>query len=69
MSYGIIGVDYEQRVDFARLRKDRLDKSKKALKESGLGTLVLFDQDNIRYATSATIGSWARDKMNNPPAS
>lgn len=39
MSYGVIGVDYEQRVDFARLSKDRLEKSKKAPKNSRLGAL------------------------------
>lgn len=63
MSYGQMGVDYELRVDFHRLRADRLAKSKKALKDSGLGALVCFDADNIRYVTSATIGEWARDKM------
>jgi Xaa-Pro dipeptidase len=63
MSFGTLAVDYEQRVDFARLRRERLEKAKKALNDSGLGALVCFDPDNIRYITSATIGEWARDKM------
>lgn len=63
MSFGTLAVDYEQRVDFARLRKDRTEKAKKALKDSGLGAFVCFDPDNIRYVTSATIGEWARDKL------
>jgi len=63
MSFGTMAVDFELRVDFARLRKDRLEKSRKVLKDSGLGALVCFDADNIRYITSATIGEWARDKM------
>ena len=63
MSFGTLAVDFELRVDFPRLRKERLEKAKEALKDSGLGALVCFDPDNIRYITSATIGAWARDKM------
>lgn len=63
MSFGLMAVDCELRIDFARLRQDRMDKAKQALKKSGLGALVCFDQDNIRYITSADIGPWGRDKM------
>lgn len=63
MSFGTMAVDFELRVDLARVRKDRLEKAREALKNSGLGALVCFDFDNIRYITSATIGEWARDKM------
>src|ERR1700721_3265043 len=34
-----------------------------ALKRSGLGPLLVFDQYNIRYMTSTVIGNWARDKF------
>jgi len=57
-----MAVDWEQRVDFARLRSDRLRKAKEALEASDLGALLLFDQNNIRYVTSTHIGEWARDK-------
>lgn len=63
MSTGTMAVDCELRLDFPRLRRDRMDKAKQALKKSGLGALVCFDQDNIRYITSADIGPWGRDKM------
>lgn len=63
MSYGTMAVDFELRVDFQRLRTDRLRKTKEQLKKSGLGALLCFDPDNIRYITSTTIGEWARDKM------
>ena len=59
-----MAVDFELRVDFARLREDRLRKSREQLKKAGLGALLCFDADNIRYITSAVIGEWARDKMN-----
>jgi Xaa-Pro aminopeptidase len=57
-----MGVDWEQRVDFTRLRGDRLSKAKEALEASDLGALLLFDPNNIRYVTSTHIGEWARDK-------
>lgn len=57
-----MAVDWEQRVDFARLRSDRLRRTKEALQASDLGALLLFDQNNIRYVTSTHIGEWARDK-------
>jgi Xaa-Pro aminopeptidase len=64
MRYGTMGVDFEERVNFDRLRKERLEKAKAALKASGLGSLVCYDFDNIRYITGTTIGEWCRNKMN-----
>jgi Xaa-Pro aminopeptidase len=57
-----MGVDWEQRVDFARLRRERLERAHEALRASDLGALLLFDPNNIRYVTSTHIGEWARDK-------
>ncbi len=57
------GTDWEQRVDFARLRGDRARKVQEALDRSELGSLILFDMNNIRYATATHIGNWARDKL------
>ncbi|MDO8188370.1 Xaa-Pro peptidase family protein [Conexibacter sp. JD483] len=57
-----MAVDWEQRVDFSRLRSDRLARAKAALEASELGAVLLFDQNNIRYVTSTHIGEWARDK-------
>jgi Xaa-Pro aminopeptidase len=57
-----MGVDWEQRIDFAKLRSDRLSRAQAKLAESDLGALLLFDPNNIRYVTSTHIGEWARDK-------
>jgi len=57
-----MAVDWEQRVDFVRLRADRLQRVRNALEASDLGAVLLFDQNNIRYVTSTHIGEWARDK-------
>jgi Xaa-Pro aminopeptidase len=57
-----MGVDWEQRIDFAKLRADRLERAKASLEQSDLGALLLYDPNNIRYVTSTHIGEWARDK-------
>jgi Xaa-Pro aminopeptidase len=57
-----MAVDWEQRIDFAKLRRDRLERARAHLQASDLGALLLFDPNNIRYVTSTHIGEWARDK-------
>jgi len=64
MRYGTMGVDFEERVNFERLRNERLAKAKAALAASGLGALVCYDFDNIRYITGTHVGEWCRNKMN-----
>lgn len=59
----VLGVDWEERVNFERLRTERLARAKAALETSDLGALLLFDMNNIRYTTATHIGNWARDKL------
>src|SRR5690349_8356515 len=40
-------------VDFARLRRERLEKLRAALASNGLDALVLLGQNNVAYATGA----------------
>ena len=58
-----MAVDWEQRADFDRLRRERLDRAKEHLAESELGALLCFDMSNIRYITATHIGTWAIDKL------
>src|SRR5256712_9249809 len=60
---GRMHVDWEERVDFRRLHEYRLGRARRALTEAGLGGVLVFDMNNIRYLTSTTIGEWARDKV------
>jgi Xaa-Pro aminopeptidase len=62
-SPGRMNVDFEERVDFTRLRAYRLARARAALDASELGALLLFDVNNIRYVTATMIGEWARDKV------
>ncbi len=59
---GLHGVDWENRVDFDRLRGYRLARVKEQLEASDLGAVLLFETSNIRYATSTHIGYWAFNK-------
>src|ERR671934_525182 len=62
-TYGTMQVDWEARVDFDRLRRERLARAKDALAQSELGALLCFDMNNIRYITATHIGTWAIDKL------
>ncbi|HEX9761874.1 MAG TPA: Xaa-Pro peptidase family protein [Acidimicrobiia bacterium] len=59
---GIMGVDWEVRVDFERLRQHRINRVRRMLEEFDLGAVLLFETSNIRYATSTQIGYWAFNK-------
>jgi Xaa-Pro aminopeptidase len=58
-----MAVDWEQRVDFDRLRRERLARVNDALEKSEMGALLCFDMNNVRYITHTHIGTWAQDKM------
>ncbi|MFC5501121.1 M24 family metallopeptidase [Lysinimonas soli] len=60
---GHMGVDYEARVDFDRLRRYRVERAKAALEASECGAFLLFDFYNIRYTTQTWIGGALGDKM------
>ncbi|HZD91964.1 MAG TPA: Xaa-Pro peptidase family protein [Pseudolabrys sp.] len=62
-SLGIMGVDFEERVDYRRLHRYRLGRAKQVLENSDCGALLVFDVNNIRYLTSTKIGEWERDKI------
>jgi Xaa-Pro aminopeptidase len=63
-TYGTMGVDWEERARFDRLREERLARIKAELEASEIGALLCFDMANIRYVTATHIGTWAQDKLN-----
>src|SRR6202522_1390075 len=58
-----MAVDWEQRIDLDRLRRERLARIKSLLAKSELGSLLCFDMNNVRYITATHIGTWAQDKV------
>src|SRR5574341_2309396 len=62
-TFGLMAVDWEERVNLARLRTERLGRVARLLKASELGALLCFDMNNIRDITATHIGTWAMDKL------
>ena len=62
-TFGRMGVDWEERVNFDRLRRERLERATRELAASELGAVLCFDMNNIRYLTATQIGTWAYDKL------
>src|SRR5260370_8284505 len=62
-TYGSMAVDWENRIDFDRLRRQRLARAKALLEKSEMGALLCFDMNNVRYITATHIGTWAQDKI------
>ena len=63
MRFGFMGTDHEARVDFDRLRRERIEKTQQAMAKTDIDALMLFDMNNVRYVTSTWLGEWARDKL------
>jgi Xaa-Pro aminopeptidase len=49
---GQFQVDYEARIDFNRLRSERVRRTQEAMRKSGTDVLLLWKDENIRYLTS-----------------
>jgi len=62
-AWGTMGKDWERGVDYQRLVVDRLKRAQQAIRHAGLGSVLCFNFDNIRYVTGTHIGEWARDKF------
>jgi Xaa-Pro aminopeptidase len=56
--YSQTGADWQYRVDFDRLRKERLQRARDAMQEADLGALVLYAGANVRYVTGSYQGNW-----------
>jgi Xaa-Pro aminopeptidase len=49
---GPFGDDWEDRIDWGRLRNDRIEAVRRALRASELDALLLWKDENVRYLTS-----------------
>jgi Xaa-Pro aminopeptidase len=56
--YSTTGTDWQARVDFDRMRRDRLARARMKMEELDLGALVCFVGENVRYITSVYQGNW-----------
>ena len=60
---GMMQVDYEQRMDFNRMREYRVARIKKYMDHFDIDCLLLFDTGNKRYSTSTAVCSPEIDNM------
>ncbi|HVP78306.1 MAG TPA: Xaa-Pro peptidase family protein [Thermodesulfobacteriota bacterium] len=49
--FGTEGVDWEERINFARMREERLSRTRAALKKYKIAACLLCQPDNVRYVT------------------
>src|SRR6184192_951571 len=57
-AYSTSGTDWQARVDFSRLRRDRLARARMMMEKHDIGALVCFVGENVRYITSVYQGNW-----------
>jgi Xaa-Pro aminopeptidase len=57
-TYSTTATDWQARVDFDRLRRDRLARARMMMERHDLGALVCFVGENLRYITSVFQGNW-----------
>lgn len=49
MSFGKLAVDWEERINLDRMRRERVERAKAACKRFGLDAVLLLHSDNVRY--------------------
>ncbi len=62
-THGMMQVDYEERIDFDRMRKHKVSRIKQFMDKSEIECLLLFETGNKRYATSTAVASPEVDNM------
>lgn len=54
LKFGQNGTDNDERINFDRMRKERLAKTKRSLAKNNIAACLLTRPENVRYATSTT---------------
>ena len=57
-TYSTTGTDWQARVNFDRMREDRLARARMMMEKHDLGAVVCFVGENVRYITSVYQGNW-----------
>lgn len=61
-NFGTVGMDWQERVDWNRLREYRLERARERMKAHGLGAMLLMYDENVRYVTATLTPGWCRLK-------
>lgn len=54
----MMGVDWEQRIDYDRMRRERLQKARDAVSRAEVDALFLFRLENVRYLSGLRTHMW-----------
>lgn len=49
--FSMSGADWESRINFDRMRTERITRAKEAMKKFDLGAMILYHGANVRYVT------------------
>ena len=68
--FGMMGVDWEERINFDRMRRERLQKAKAAMEKADVDALFIFALEDVRYLTGyrnhlgpvTTLGQFTYDR-------
>ena len=61
-NFGIAGMDWQQRVNWDRLREYRIERARTMMKKHGLGAVLCMYDENVRYITATLTPGWCRLK-------
>lgn len=61
-NFGTVGLDWQQRVNWDRLRTYRLERAREKMKANGLGAILCMYDENVRYITGTMTPGWNRLK-------
>ncbi|MFC1946203.1 M24 family metallopeptidase [Chloroflexota bacterium] len=56
--YSNTGADWQMRIDFDRMRRERLQNTLDKMEEHDIDALVVFQGENVRYITNVYQGNW-----------
>ena len=57
-NFGMVGLDWQERINWDRMRKYRLDRAREKMKAHGLGALVLMYDEQTKTRSSLCNALW-----------
>ena len=61
-AFGVLSTDWKEGINWAAVREWRLKRAHEAMKRHGLGAMLLFYDENMRYVSSTLTPGWNRLK-------
>ncbi len=57
-SFGMVSMDWQERINWKRMREYRLSRARDAMRRHGLGAILCMYDENVRYITSTLTPGW-----------